>query len=175
VTIASIGVIEQLMQRLAPSERAIDGARALIQEASDRIAGVWIVERTLARHTILDAAISLQTVKGYTWRRWQELAADPNFLQAQIVRAGQQAEHSQLAETESALCDSIQAYRLERDAQDFWKKCLGKEVLGILSGRLFSNRTLAMLEHVAELWAVGNPGPPPEVLDLREYFSKLVV
>ena len=149
--------------------RGHESASAIVQEAADHHAGLWIAQRAASA---LAAEISLpkEAVGMLSDERWTAIDADWTGI------ARRSTDHLDVHERDvwsRALGVARDEYRVARDDADLYRWCLGKQCLSRVAIALGYRSAEALEAQLVRLWDTGEVDRPPPVDALRGYISRL--
>jgi predicted ATPase len=141
-------------------------ANLVVRDAGDRFAGLWIVERTMARYK---GSVAREAKTVLSSLDWETLG--PNWLRYQADSV-EFLEPDGRSEWSTSLAESFAAFASVRETADLWKHCLGKQALGAVASALGMSAGRVLEQAVVKAWE-RDVTPPQEVLSLREYLASL--
>jgi ABC-type Mn2+/Zn2+ transport system ATPase subunit len=144
-------------------------ALTVIKQAADHFAGLWVAQNAASTFS-RDHAIPKQAITALSGATWPQLDADWGGLRAASVTAIDiPFQHDW-----TTLLDSAWAtYNSERLADDWYRKCLGKQTLGRLSIALDFRSSDVLERQVVALWIAAAVEPPFDLVELRAYVAQL--
>ena len=149
--------------------RTQDASTAIVQQAADRHAGLWIAQKaasTLNERLILPkAAIGVLSDK-----RWNSIEADWDDISR---RSTGNVGPDQRDHWFQALELARQDYRTTRDDAALYRRCLGKQCLSGVAIALGFRSAETLEAQVVRLWDTSEVERPPSVTELRNYIRRL--
>ena len=158
--------LEILLERAG---RKDESASAIVQEAADYHAGLWIAQRAAST---LDEGMKLpkEAISVLSDERWAAIDtewADISQRSTDILDPGERDAWSQ------ALNLVRDEYRTTRDDVDLYRWCLGKQCLKRVAIALEFRSAEALEAQVVRLWDTDEVDRPPPVVALKGYVSGL--
>lgn len=158
--------LEVLLERAG---RKDESASAIVQEAADYHAGLWIAQRAAST---LDEGMKLpkEAISVLSDERWAAIDtewADTSQRSTDILDPDESDAWSQ------ALNLARDEYRVTRDDADLYRWCLGKQCLSRVAIALGFRSAEALEAQVVRLWDTDEVDRPPPVAALKEYVSGL--
>ncbi|MDX6653231.1 MAG: hypothetical protein QOJ38_2012 [Solirubrobacterales bacterium] len=154
------------------AQRAHLGAEAAtvaLQEASDRFAGLLIAERVATREN-LQLSKSIRDVGAAI--TWSELAEDSSSRIEQLREAFEMA-GAQPSDLVANLGSAVDFYATLRSSEELWKKCMGKEIMGVLPAELGISKARYLESQVIRMYEENEITPPDELIALRDYVAAI--
>ena len=160
---------EALQVLLDRAGRTDKSASAIIQEASDYHAGLWIAQ---CAASTLDRSMSppKKAIGVLSDERWA--AIDTEWAEIQQRPTGISGLERRDAWSR-ALDQARDKYRAIRDDADLNRWCLGKQCLSRVATALGFRSAEALEAQVVQLWHTGEVDRPPPVIALKHYVSGL--
>ena len=158
--------LEVLLDRAG---RTQDSASAIVLEAADHHAGLWIAHRAAAA---LDKGVRLpkESIGVLSDERWTAIDTEwAEISQRSTDIAGPDERDS----WSQALDLARDEYRATRDDADLYRWCLGKQCLSRVAITLGFRSAEALEAQVVRLWDTGEVDRPPPVIALKDYVSRL--
>lgn len=149
--------------------RADESASAIVQQAADHHAGLWIAQRAAST---LDEGTSLpkEAISALSDERWAAIDTD----WADISRRSTDILNPDKRDSWArALNLARDEYRTARDDADLYRWCLGKQCLSGVAIALGFSSAGALEAQVVRLWNTGEVHRPPAVTALRSFVSRL--
>lgn len=144
-----------------------------LREASDRFAGLWILGRTVTISARLhESTKPLRQISSAL--DWVKFEADMAGAISLIADAALSRSHSDYSELHKDLSESAEVYSKLRVSPDLWKKCMGKEVLGVLPAALGLRGPDVLQSNVLKIWKLQEANHPQELIDLKAYIDSIV-
>lgn len=144
----------------------------VLRAASDRFAGLWILNRTITVSALLRESTK-QLRKISSAQDWARFDADRAATISLIADAALDRADPNYMALRDALIKSVEAYEQLRVSPDLWKKCMGKEVLGVLPSDLGLRGTDILENNVLKIWESQAANPPPELVELKAYIDSI--
>ena len=160
---------EALAVLLDRAGRGHDSARAIVREAADHHAGLWIAQRA-ASALVAEISLPKETIGMLSDERWTAIESDWAGI------AGRSTDHLDPHERDvwsRALEVARDKYRAVRDDADLYRWCLGKQCLSGVAIALGFRSAEAFEAQVVRLWDTSEVDRPPPVDALRGYISRL--
>lgn len=154
---------------LAQGGRDPEGAADAIRRASDRYAGMWILQRAALRGDLTPCASIRELIYNLAWEAFGDAST---VIREAVALCSDWAPASEEVVT-TALLESVQAYRQIREDPTLWKRCLGKQAIGHLAPTIGLANQDALVGHIVRLWAEDTSSVPEPVRHLREYVEGL--
>jgi energy-coupling factor transporter ATP-binding protein EcfA2 len=161
---------DALRELLERSGRNSDDARDVVIAASDRFAGLWILQRAAKAAEVQDLQSAIRGAAGAM--RWDAFAHDPEAA-ARALADHQEFEPEVDARFRDALANASSEYAGVRDDPDLWKRCLGKQVLGVVAGAIGLANQVTLERSVTRLWTSGVIPLSTEAGLLEQYVTSL--
>jgi hypothetical protein len=159
----------KLLHRLGRDSASVG---QILRDASDQFAGLWIVQRVATRHPELPEPTSaVRRLAGKL--AWGRISHDKQQVVTDLVGRFDSLETTQVTALPSALSPSISAYETARMTNDFWKNCMGKQVMRSIPKLLGLSDVDALESSVAHMWAEQEIPPPAEAESLISYVTSL--
>lgn len=147
-------------------------ARDVLRAASDRFAGLWILGRTITVSALLpESTKQLRQVSSA--QDWTRFDADRVATISLIADAALDRASRRYSALHDALSESAKAYEQLRLSPDLWKKCMGKEVLGVLPTELGLRGADVLESNVKKIWESQEANAPQELVELRAYIDSI--
>ena len=158
--------LEVLLDRAG---RAQERARAIVQEAADHHAGLWIAHRAASA---LDDGMSLPkgSIGALSDERWTAIDTEWGEISRRSTDIFGPDERDSWSRTLNLARDE---YRATRDNADLYRWCLGKQCLSRVAIALGFRSAEALEGQVVRLWDTGEVDRPPPVIALKNYVSQL--
>ena len=158
--------LEILLERAG---RRDESASAIVQQAADYHAGLWIAQRAASTldegKKLPKAAISV--LSDERWAAIDTEWADISQRSTDILDPVESDAWSQ------ALNLARDEYRVTRDDADLYRRCLGKQCLSRVAIALEFRSAEAIEAQVVRLWDIDEVDRPPPVVALKDYVSGL--
>ena len=157
--------LEVLLDRAG---RAHESASAIVQEAADYLAGLWIAQRAAA----LDEGKrpSKGSIGALSDERWT--AIDTEWAEI-LRRSTDTLDPDERDSWSAALNLARDEYRTTRDDANLYRRCLGKQCLSRVATALGFRSAETLEAQIVRLWDTGEVDRPPPVIALRNYVSQL--
>lgn len=123
-------------------------AQELIKEASDKLAGKWIIERAKYRAAV--KIINKRNVDSF----WSQLKWEDINGKSLDELAPPEFECTNEGNTEvlkEELISAIDAYSNINDSENLWNTCDGKQVISVLPGMLGFSKQIALVNNVCSI------------------------
>lgn len=154
--------IQVLLERAGRGSESADDA---IRTASDRHAGLWIVDRAAALHSDSVPKASIGALAG---KNHDEVNANWS-----VLKAASSAPFDAGAPVWDAYLETARAeYERRRMENDWWRRCLGKQTLSGMPVLIGLSSAQVLEQHVVKLWE-SDVAVPEDVVALREYLNAL--
>lgn len=142
----------------------------IIRNASDRFAGSWILQRTLINTT---APIRPERALNQAAnQQWSAIVSDlSRFIGAVCSSSGLTG--TDLTTFDQDLSASIDEYRRTREAEYLWKRCMGKQTLGVIYQDFGLSSVESLQNNITRIWANGEARIPDDLAALREYITSI--
>jgi len=142
----------------------------LIRRASDRFAGLWILQRGAHIAEIRDLQSAIRQAAGNM--DWDTFEPDPDGAVQRLADS-----HDFAGEDEAPFRDALRGaateYSKSRESPDLWKSCLGKQVLAVIPGSVGLTNQVTLERTVTQLWVTGEIAPSNEADALSQYVAAL--
>jgi predicted ATPase len=149
-----------------PQESAV----GFLRDASDRFAGLWIVQHAAIRHRI-DLGTALRGRVGNL--TWSDFVSSKAELTVELATLADLPDDSIRPQVQEWLASAISSYEKAREQEDLWKLCSGKQVAGEIAARLGLVGANALERRVLKLIADEVVAVPGELAELRGYVAGL--
>ena len=137
----------------------------LVRDSADNFAGLWVAQQAASKlpseHNLPKEAVSAlsDATMGQLGGDWAERHA-----------ASATAVKSTFAQLWGELLDAAWTeYARDRDALDWYRRCLGKQTLSRTATALDFKSGEALERQVVGLWNSGEVDLPPDLVELRAY------
>jgi hypothetical protein len=147
-----------------------ESAAVFLRDASDRFAGLWIVQHAAIRHKI-DLGAALRGRAGNL--KWSDFAGSEPERAAELAALADLPDDSIRPKVREWLAAAISSYGNAREQEDLWKLCSGKQVAGEIAPRLGLAGTDALERRVLKLIGDEVVAVPGELVALRGYVAGL--
>jgi predicted ATPase len=144
-------------------------ASTLVQNCADAFAGLWIAQHASAAFSQVHA-VPKDALSALRDASWSTLQANWISLRQSSVDAVEVS----LRPTWEALLETARArFQSDRLADDWFRRCLGKQTLGKLAVSLGFKSAEPLERNVVALWNGGEVSTPVDLIELRNYVDSL--
>lgn len=161
---------EAIRLLLSRAERDPDSAPDLIRDCADASAGLWIAQHAAARFSSAGNPVPKGAITALSTANWALTQSDWENRRAESEAAVELPSRQVWVELlQSALAE----FQTDRQAADWYRRCLGKQTLGGLAAALDFRSSEALERNVLALWKADLVSIPADLVGLRTYVDGL--
>ncbi|MEW8658036.1 MAG: AAA family ATPase [Candidatus Thiodiazotropha endolucinida] len=142
----------------------------ITKRVADRFAGTWVLQRT-----ILLTQLEIESKRALNQpaaQDWNTIDGDVDqFLDNLCAASGLQDDD--LNTFRQDVTSSVEVYRAVRETNELWKKCLGKQTLGVIFQDFGISSVESLQNNIARIWGNGEANLPDELVALRDYINSI--